>query len=181
MPSQGPTLPGTGADDSSIGATAWTNPGQITADDGSFAFCSIFGTTSHYLKGTNFGFTIPAGATINGIVVEWKRQESQVLTTDNAVRVVKAGTIGSTDRSSGTNWPSTSAYNTYGSSSDLWGDTWGPSDINDTGFGSAISANSNGNLVTAQSDAVRITVYYTPATFPGDEDEGILYEVRYVW
>lgn len=31
-------------------------------------------TISHYLKATNFGFTIPAGATINGILVEVERK-----------------------------------------------------------------------------------------------------------
>lgn len=33
-----------------------------------------FGTESHYLKATNFGFTIPVGATINGILVEIERK-----------------------------------------------------------------------------------------------------------
>jgi hypothetical protein len=31
---------------------------------------TCFGTTTHYLKATNFGFSIPAGATIDGILVE---------------------------------------------------------------------------------------------------------------
>ena len=42
---------------------------------------------------------------------------------DYAVRIIKGGTIGSTDRASGTAWSSSSAYTTYGSSSDLWGET----------------------------------------------------------
>jgi hypothetical protein len=80
---------------------------------------------------------------------------------DNAVRIVKSGTIGSTDRSSGTNWPQTFGYTSYGGSSDLWGETWTPSDINSSDFGFAISAIGEGPNTTAQVDNVRITVYYS--------------------
>ena len=67
MASQGPNFPGTGADDASIGALAWTSPGNILADDGNYATATPgFSQVTHYLEATGFAFSIPVGATING-------------------------------------------------------------------------------------------------------------------
>ncbi len=38
-------------------------------------------TTSHYLKATNFGFSIPSGATINGILVEVEKHKTGTVST----------------------------------------------------------------------------------------------------
>lgn len=49
------------------------SPSQVNSSDFGVVFqaTSHDGTTdSHYLKATNFGFTIPTGATINGVLVE---------------------------------------------------------------------------------------------------------------
>ena len=141
---------GTGADDAAVGATVWNNPGNITADDSSYAdagdaftdqtvislvvegsvsgdnkstgaalptsetttsfggvsdlwgntltvakvnasdfgvvvsITGLFGQT-HYLKGTNFGFAIPAGATIDGVVfdVKWYQDQGAFVTNAN--------------------------------------------------------------------------------------------------
>jgi len=59
---------------------------------------------------------------------------------DDKVRIIKGGVVGSTDRASGSAWPGTLTYSTYGSSSDLWGETWTVADINSSSFGVAISA-----------------------------------------
>lgn len=171
MASSGPNYASACVNDSSIGTTAWTNPGNATTDNGSAATvsASLFGTTSSQgLKATGFGFSIPTGATIDGIVVEWKRQEtgSSGVITDTDSRIVKGGTIGSTNKSSGTAWPTSAAYQSYGGASDLWGQTWTPADINSSGFGAALAASVESGAfgaVTASVDACRITVYYTPA------------------
>ena len=75
----GATSPGTTADDSAVGTIVWTNPNNSKVSDNVYAIvtnanCGI--PTSHYLKATNFGFSIPAGATINGIVVEIEKKHS---------------------------------------------------------------------------------------------------------
>lgn len=167
MASQGPNTTGTGADDSSIGTTAWTNPTNITASDDTYATGVVtFGVPTHYLKATNFGFSIPSGATIDGIVVEWERKATTnrgggVL--DNAVRIVKGGTIGSTDKSSAAAWSTGESFISYGSSSDLWGESWTDADINGSTFGAVISAKTNSAGGTGFVDSCRITVYYTDA------------------
>jgi len=65
-----PLYPTGGSDDSAAGTISWSNPGNITADDASYATAAA--GTSHYLKGA-FGFAIPSNATITGVMVEIKR------------------------------------------------------------------------------------------------------------
>lgn len=172
MATSGPNIAGTGADDATVGTQAWVNPTRINADDGSFATCSIgtgISKQTHYAKGTAFSFSIPGTATINGILVEWKKKASStnlpLVVHDAVVSLLKAGTVtGDNKADLTTNWSLTSAYVSYGSGSDLWGTTWSPSEINDATFGAVMSATliqSSDSSITASLDAVRITITYT--------------------
>jgi hypothetical protein len=171
MATQGPNSPGTMADDSSIGSVAWSNPNNAKISDNTYTTADDdLDSTSHYLKATNFGFSVPVNATIDGIVVEVeKNSNSDAFHTilDIKARIVKSdGTIGTTDRSNvGIEWPTTDTYITYGSSSDLWGETWTYSDINNSNFGFALQITGDASSGTAQArvDHIRITVYYTEA------------------
>src|SRR5439155_6478346 len=119
---------------------------------------------SHYLKCTGFSFSVPSTAVIQGIQVEWEyKNGSTGAIKDKAVRIVKGGTIGATDKASGSNWPATDTFTAYGGSADLWGNSWTPSDINSTNFGAALSAqqSSGTGSPTASVDSARITVTYT--------------------
>jgi hypothetical protein len=157
--SQGPSFAGTGGDDSSIGTGVWSNTGNITADDGSSSTVNVFASTpSQYLTATNFGFTIPAGATIEGIAIQVKKGGAGA--TDNAVRLIKAGSVQSFDESSGTAWSSSPTYASYGGAADLWGGTWTPGDINASNFGFAISGQAT-STVGLSVDAITATVYYS--------------------
>jgi len=162
MATAGPNSGSTFADDAGVGTVAWTNPGNAAASDDSRAEATLTGTHSHYLKATGFGFSIPAGATINGITVEIERHYTTIGVFDNRIRLVRAGTIESTNKTIGA-WPNgTDAYQTAGSSSDLWGSSWSSTDINDSGFGVAIAATGFGpGAGTAKIDHIRITVNYT--------------------
>lgn len=163
---------GTGADDTTVGTVVWTNPGDITASGGSAATCvPASGEVTHYIKGTNCGFTIPGGATILGIKVEVRKALTGATTevaTDQNARIVKAdGTIGTTNRSAGSVWPAALTYSAYGSATDLWGLTWTPADINDADFGAVLSAavsDPDTDAGTLQVDHMRISVYYTVPT-----------------
>lgn len=137
---------GTIADDSGIGDVSWTNPSNAQSSNNVYATASGLGLVSHYLKATNFGFAIPTGATINGIYVEVEKYSLNTVS-DNTIKIVKAnGTLGNTNKSTGATWPTpTEAYVGYGSSSDLWGETWTYADINDADFGVAIVANITGS------------------------------------
>ena len=166
---QGPLYPSIGAN-YSYGGTDWTNPSDIVSDNSTFASVATGGGSgSSNLTGTSFGFSIPSGATIDGIKVEIKRYEGAASHNMEDVNVVirKANsTFGSTNKATYTEFPTVSAYETYGGVSDLWGETWTPSDINNANFGIGFSSN-NGftSSGTAYVDTMRITVSYTVPSF----------------
>jgi len=167
----GALSPGTVVDDNATGTIEWINPMNATTSDNVYAdaFLLDFSPISHYLKATNFGFSIPTDNIITGILVEVEKRGDQdspyVFIFDNAVRIVKGGVIGITDKSNGSVWSPTDTYISHGSSSDLWGETWTPADINNANFGFAISAKniSATSHRHASVDHIRITVYFQEA------------------
>lgn len=168
----GPRSPGTLADDSSYGTVAWATPSNAGASDNAYATASIAaapGTKSHYLKATNFGFSLPS-STINGIRVDVEQVSSSLPSVrDSRVRIVKGGTIGSTERGNLQNWPADDAYRSYGSFVDLWGLSWTHTDINNSGFGAAIAVERNsapGFGGYGGADHIRIAVWYTVTPSP---------------
>lgn len=161
--------PGTLTSDSGVGSVAWTNPSNASSSDDSRATATIFTSQTHYLKTTNYGLSVPVGATIDGIVVTVEKQQDKSVgmgngrVDDAAVRIVKGGTIGSTDKSKTNDWIDASDTDSvYGDSSDKWGETWTVSDINSSGFGFAISCvEDNFDNCDALIDHIEITVHYT--------------------
>jgi hypothetical protein len=135
------TSPGTMADVDTVGTIAWADVNNAKSSDDAKATVIAFGTT-HYLKATNFGFSIPTGATINGILVEIERRKDSLDGTyDTEIKIVKSnGSIGTTNKAyTTTMWNNFDEYVSYGSSIDLWGEAWTAEDINDTDFGVALS------------------------------------------
>lgn len=164
MATLGPNFPASVVNDSTIPGMSWTEPGRATVDDSVSATAAAMSSQldTNYLKATAFGFAIPSTATINGIKVEWDRA-APTSVVDKAVRIVKGGVIGSTDKSAGA-WSPTDGYKSYGGAADLWGETWTPAQINAADFGCAISATLPA-FIAANVDAVRVTITYT------EEDE----------
>jgi hypothetical protein len=156
-------IAGTGVDDASTGSVAWSNPGNVTADDASVATAVLPGPhdLSHYLKATNFGFAIPVGATINGIEATVERSSDGAgIQVDSIVSLVKGGVIGAVNRAVFTSIPGSSTAKTFGSPSDLWGVTLTPADVNAANFG-FVYAGGEGTFKTISVDRMNITVYYT--------------------
>lgn len=166
----GPQNPNATGNNTSVGTLAWSNTGNAVSSNNQYAVRTMNGVAStNYLRANSFGFSIPKGATILGITVEVERSRTSGggpsnEIRDNEIRIVKAdGSFGSLNKASSTNWPTSDTYATYGSASDLWGETWTASDINDTDFGVVISAkgtSSSGTNRTAQIDHVRVSVTY---------------------
>jgi hypothetical protein len=170
MTTAGPNNAGTASSNSAAGTSFWTDPSNVTgASDASFAFFDAEASgDSEYLDVTNFGFSIPAGATIDGILFEVRVRE--VASADNIfdklVKPLKAGTAVGTDQKSAVEWGTSFAYRSYGSSSSLLGTTWTYSDINASNFGIRIqAAESVGNNIGAEGrvEHVRCTITYTAA------------------
>lgn len=166
--SAGPSLAGAGADNNAVGTATWSSPSNITLDNGSsFAFIGSFsfGVTSHYLEGSSFNFSIPTGATIDGIMLSFKKANTSQNGTvhDSTVSLVTSGgSVSGDNKATATAWPISLTNATYGSSSDLWGLSWSPSDINNSNFGAVVSATkTSGPTDTIEATAMKITVYYT--------------------
>ena len=133
----GPRSPGTCVDIGG-GDVAWESPGSFVSkarlDENRNR------PDSNILRCTNFGFSLPAGATIDGIIVTidgHARRDNSVV--DLRVRLVKAGVAGATDRSSSAFWPRRQGLLERGGATDLWGDSWTDADINAANFGMEIA------------------------------------------
>lgn len=173
--SSGPRFPTAHSADGSGNNGSWINGANIYAEDGSTADSSYWLdmsgfsiTDSGVLTGSSFGFTIPSGSTIRGIVLEVKRsgiqasEEGVYLTNGGGTSSNKAGTGGGL--TTGLSWA------TYGGATDLWGTTWTPAEINSTSFGAAVSFQETHDPAdsSAHVDVMRITVYYDPPVIPVD-------------
>ena len=154
-----------GAGANSGTGTAWASTSSITSSNGVKATASLGSTAqSQNLDATGFGFSIPSTATITGIRVEIERSANGTSIDDEDVYILKAGAATGTDHASGTDWPTAgdaSAY--YGNSSDLWGTTWTPAQINASNFGVRLKTDSDTTSSRVASvDYIEIRVYYTP-------------------
>jgi hypothetical protein len=157
--SQGPLPPAAVVDDGSIGGAGWFPASNAILSDNQYAQAAPAGSPTHYLKATNFGFSIPAPAAILGIEVLVERKSTSGTIADSRARIVKGGVIGTAERAQPGAWSTTESTVTYGTPSDLWGETWTPADINSTGFGFALSVDDSTDL--ALVDQVRIKVTYS--------------------
>jgi hypothetical protein len=175
--SQGPSSPFS-ATDSGIsgpdGNEVWSNPTNAEVLDGVYASAAFSVTGgpgsdgSNYLNVTNFKFAIPSTATITGVVANVYRARSLgsggTITTDS-IQILKANVQSGTGHTGGTAYTPSITPETWGSSSDLWGATLAPSDINNSGFGIAVATkfNTSQSHATGQAliDYISVTVYYT--------------------
>lgn len=160
--STGNVNPVTGENIDRAGLTAWTDPTQIiSSNDGK---ASINATGSDYLVARNFGFTIPTGATINGILVRVEAAENAGGTEPLLAQLqdASAALFGSSKSTSneGSISGTTDAVYTYGSTSDLWGATLTEAIVEDADFGVRLWFTTS-HLVTI--DHVTMAVEYTSA------------------
>ncbi|MBI3903718.1 MAG: hypothetical protein HY306_12385 [Nitrosomonadales bacterium] len=159
-----------------IGTIAWATPGNATASDNVYTTAAnvIRSTTTNYLRCTGYGFTIPAGSVINGILVNVERKTNGGTLRDAAMRTVKdvggTATIQGTDRSSANNYTTSDVIESHGGATDLWGGIWTVTDINAANFGAAFAAYNTSTTSTTNRtisvDHMPITVVYTPSSGP---------------
>lgn len=167
MPIAGPNSPSSGANDASIGNTAWVSPGNITTSNDVWATAVLATDTavSNWLVATNFGFSVPSDAFINGVVVEWEQSSTANHILDYKVQLVKAGVPLGNSLAKAVVWKTTDKYSLYGDGDTLWGLSLTPADVNATNFGAAISATADpAETDTAQVDHCRITIIYSESS-----------------
>jgi hypothetical protein len=84
---------------------------------------------------------------------------------DTTVQLLKAGSPVGTNKASGATWDVVSNAIPYGSTSDMWGTTWTPADVNASNFGLRfVAKNFGAKTATASIDYVSITVTYNDDT-----------------
>lgn len=152
---------------------SWNNSSNAVVDDNVRATnsTSLSGTNyTDYLVITNFGLSVPTSETITGVEFTINKSKSGgtfAYLGDHSVRMLKAGTMVGNDNASALPWFGSDLNYNYGSSSDLWGTTITPADVNKTGFGVAIAAQRYfgfGNM-TPRVDNVSVTIHVS-ATLP---------------
>ena len=159
------------------GGASWINPNSVQSTDGSVASVSalisafsIITTTSDYINVTNLGLSVPSANSICGVAVTINRQTFALLAlgastaSDNSIKLIKGGAIVGTEHAAtGVAWPTSLGAATYGNSSDLWGTTLTPADVNASNFGVAISTKLVAQILSvafsAHIDQVTVTVY----------------------
>ena len=110
MADTGWTSPGTAANVDRDGKTDWSNVDYAKVDNSSCAADTISTDYNDWLRMTNFGFAIPAGATIDGIEVRHKKAgTSGDQIKDSSLRLRKtAGQVGD-DKATATWWTAISS------------------------------------------------------------------------
>lgn len=176
LTSTGATAPGTLTDDNTAGTETWSNPSNASSSNNSYATASPNTTGSdetHYLKVTNFGFSVPAGSTINGVMVGIERKcnknSASDFTIDQELKLVVGGSITGNDLSSGggsfasaDKWPTSDTTYYYGGGGELWGLSLSSTDVNASNFGCAFRCEiENDAAIVASVDAITMTIFYT--------------------
>ena len=151
--------------------TGWTDLSNAETDDSNYATNTITKDSfSNWLRANTFAMGVPAGATIDGIEVQIKHDDSsptsEPFLLDSALylRKVTTGQVGDNYANTVDQWDyETPETFTYGGSTDKWGTTWSVADVNNTGFGLDFAALSSGaeSDHTADIYFVKIRVYYT--------------------
>jgi hypothetical protein len=119
-------------------------------------------TYTDLLEGTNFGFNLSLSNTISGILVEVKGLQTSNPSASNInIGILKnssvVGTVKATQLNNGSN-----AFISLGGSSDLWGTSFSPGDINSSTFGVYLQGqNSSGINAGWSVDFIRVTIFGT--------------------
>lgn len=173
MPSSGPRYPTAAVNLSNAGTSedkdAWVNPTNVGADDASEAVitAATFDSPdiSQILVASNFGFAIPAGSTIDGILVEIMRRNSAGAASDNRVQLATGTTfatlVGDNKANTALDWPTAEAQASYGGAADAWNAGLTRDQVNATGFAVFLSVQADAANTDIQVDYIRVTITYT--------------------
>lgn len=161
------------------GSLGWSNLLNGLSSNNSYMSCgSLLGVLAsaqtNYIQASGYGFAIPSTANVCGIEVRVERNAAGLLVgssvTDKNVFLMRGGAQVGTNHATGAGWTGSDNVAIYGNSADLWGTTWTPTQINSNNFGVLFSAQMNAGLaslfLTANIDAITVTVYYDGGTLP---------------
>ena len=165
--------PGTTSEIDSGSYVDWANTDNVKASDDVWATSSLnMNEQTETILATNFAFDVPAGATINGILVQVEARTSGLAAgaiREHNLQMYRDGAAVGTNLKTGGDWSGSwdTVYDS-GGSTNLWGTTWTVDQINAVGTGVIFSAKEqNENDEIAKVDHIKITVYYTEVPVVG--------------
>lgn len=180
--------PGTAANVTGIGSTAWNEPSGAKAVDGTYASIEEKSsqTVSNFLQVTNFSFALPETAAITGVVVGVRRvaaygpgATANTWVYDVAAQLILPGAsayeMAVSERSkdyAGEKWSTTERTEYYGGSADRWGynDKLTVAAVSNSEFGFrfaiALQSGSGNPTCKASVNHIGIGIYYTVAEDP---------------
>ena len=153
--------------DVNASAHDWWDMSNASADDGVDTTQGASGPVGYSdgLISKGFGFTIPTGATINGIEFTFKRKSENGIFQDAYIAMSRAESYATSYNynSASAAWPTSYENKTFGGPTTLPSDgySYAPSDVNNASFGVYIHGNYTA-ADTAHIDVVTMRVYYTP-------------------
>ena len=153
-----------------VGTNAWTNAANAAGSEESLCAGDNYGTSIVSGFWNTFGFNIPTGSTIDGIQMEvkWSWDSDPPAAGDMGITVAKDETTLGTEQNFTTAEPAASGacgtgqeIDTKGGSTDLWGLTWTPAEINAGSFAVRVRKSLSGTEHGTFINWIRVTVYYT--------------------
>lgn len=156
----GPSIPGTAFDTS---GGNWSTPNNAKVEDAAVAFDGGVGPGGggHFaqpLELTNYGFSLPAAAVIDGIKLEAKVSCPGGF--DSSIYIKSNLQTSNSTPNFGQFWGTSLNWLTWGGPTSLWGRVWTPAEINNAAFGAGLCAFPGTGTQTSSIDAVRITVFW---------------------
>jgi hypothetical protein len=154
-------------------AVAWDAPTPAKISSSNSVYVSTAPTFpansqySDFLTASDFGFTIPTGATNIAIEVRITRKARGEDIRDNRLQLISGGGLVGVDQANTSNaWGPTNQNANYDGNGDpLWGTTITPAEINDPSFGIALVVAKYTGFISlsdfADVDMVRVTIFYT--------------------
>ena len=164
---EGSTLPGDdAATDDPHDPLAWASPESARDLDGQLARVTLdLGQSSEHLRITDFGFAIPASATIKGVEIEFKRQAGDLGIGDGNIELWLDGAPSDRPKFVATSWPRVIVgTHHYGQAVDTWGNDLTAALVGKPGFGVEIYAvrqgDAGGAAIEARVESMRMTIFY---------------------
>lgn len=161
------------------GSIYFTNEGNITADDGSYAYAQTLSPEEYTFKidCTSFNMSaIPDSSTINSISFRVRRQGySEGMSGpvfDGQVQLLKAGVPSGSDYSNTVEGSWQTSMNLVEYHNTLWGTTWTAAQVKASNFGVRIGAGmytDEVDIAEARIDAVWLKIDYTPPASASDK------------
>jgi hypothetical protein len=158
----------TGTINQGVGWAAFTTTSLNTSDN-----IRAIVTNTNYGVNSDYGFTIPAGATINGIEVQVEGRSAVAGTVNYGVGVSwDTGTSWTTEKTDSYT-TTTDATDTFGGATDTWGRTWTVAELANANFQFRIHKISG--TPNLEIDFIQIRVFYTAPSISGLVFEDVNY------